>query len=90
MLAASVLPSVTETPTRSPDGTRTSGSTGPVSSTTWPDRSGRITASWLASVVSRLLLQEDRGRADQGEQQPRHDVRRADQGPARSRTLHRS
>ena len=41
-----------------PDGTRTSGSTGPVSSTTWPDRSGRITASWLARVVSRLLFRK--------------------------------
>src|SRR3954451_14173993 len=47
-----------ETPTGWPEGTRTSGSTGPVSSTTCPDRSGRTTASWLARVVWRLLLKK--------------------------------
>src|SRR4051812_33948306 len=58
VLGASVLPRVTETPIRWSVGTRTSGSTGPVSSTTWPDRSGRMIASWLARVVSRLLLKK--------------------------------
>ncbi len=67
-----------------PVGTRTSGSTGPVSSTTWPDRSGRITASWLASVVSRLLCRKMTACCRPRSAAPTHtSVRRADEDPAR-------
>ena len=55
------------------------------SSTTWPDRSGRSTASWLASVVSRLLCRKIAAAQASVSSDPGGDVRRAPQDAGASR-----
>ena len=75
---------VTETPTRWPVGTRTSGSTGPVSSTTWPDRSGPDHGVVAGQRGLAAAVEEDDAAAQaRVSSDPGRDVRRPDQGPAR-------